>query len=167
MAGRFISLPCDEATVIEPIQEVAWLLRFFSQPVQAQWTQVGPSFDHVWLSVGAAGREIAEPTHLLAIVFVESLLDSSALLRDGGSASLDTLLILDELRVLLDAFVIESFRHEVFQQVEDPYGNHLIWRTVARVCKAALEQPEVSAWVPGDLTFGWFLKRYTTPLKGI
>jgi hypothetical protein len=146
-------------------QEVAWLLRFFSQPLQDQWAQLGPAIGPRWVRIGVSECEVSQPTRLLAIVLVELLAECGALFSNVDPSGQEAITILDELRVLLDSFILESFRDAVFEQVEEPHELYLIWRTVARICEAALQHQEIAAWIPGDLSLEWFVNRYTMSIE--
>lgn len=74
--------------------------------------------------------------------------------------------ILDELRVLLDWFVLESPIEYIYFAIADPpHELHLIWSTVSRVCHIALAEADVQRIFYPDLTFSDHLREYGRPVE--
>jgi hypothetical protein len=146
--------------------ELYWLLKFFSQPLQEQWAQLPDRLDQVWVHFGEIDTATDQPVRVLALVFAELLNGCGSYLDSAGSDGSVTLEVLDELRVLLDWFMLESLRDIIFMKLDEPDQLHTIWRTMRRLCLATLDQPAIHRWKGEDLSFQYFLAKYTVPAEG-
>jgi hypothetical protein len=140
-------------------QEIHCLLSFFARPQAEQWRLVPDEMETVWFRDGNSDCPTAEPIRVLALSLVGRL--------DGCPPVYDdeTLEILAELRVLLDWWMLESVRDEVFTKRAETDELDRIWRTVARVCEAALARESVQRHRCEGFSFAYFYEKNTRPVR--
>ncbi|HJX29120.1 MAG TPA: hypothetical protein VJ885_14520 [Thermoanaerobaculia bacterium] len=120
----------------------------------------------VWLRLGEIDCKVEEPPRPLSLALA-GLLNGCGRYFDLDASADEELDVLGELRVLLYWFMLESFRDAVFEKPEDlnePDEIYKIWKTVARVCLTALDQPAIQCWGAEDLSFGHFIEKYSVPI---
>lgn len=143
--------------------ELKWLLIFFGRPLEEQWSLLPSNFSGHWLDAGSAEVEISSPQRFLVIILSEHL--------NGGPSFFDlpsgspALTLLDELRVLLEWFVLDSPNQFIFSAPSDhPEELYLIWRTIGRLCHLVLAEPDVQSIPVRSLGFTDLLNAYGRPL---
>lgn len=146
--------------------ELYCLLEFFSLPLADQWSRLPDGMEPVWVRIGETDAPMDQPIRILASVLAELLNGCGIHIDATGSERDNVIKILDELRILLDWFMLESMRDIVFAKLEEPDQLHTIWRTVGRLCSVALQEPAIKAWQSHPLSLQYFLTTYTDPIVG-
>lgn len=141
-------------------KELGWLLGFFSKNLRVQWCQVPGAMNKTWLSVGDTEAEVDQPIKLLAMVLSERLNGCHRFLISGSESP--AFEVLWQLRILLAYFLLEGSYDVVFSKLSEPDQLHEIWGVVSRLCRVALEEPEVTALQGRDFDFLYFLEKYGT-----
>jgi hypothetical protein len=141
--------------------EVKYLLKFFSQPREAQWEQIPAFLAPVWVSTGPVDTHANQPLKVLGLILYSHVESIPEEFEDAYD-------ILGELRVIL-FWMIELGHDEVFDttDAEDfEYGSYSpIWKVVRRLCRLALECPSVQRCEEGSLSFAYFLQTYCMPVS--
>lgn len=141
--------------------ELKYLLRFFSQPREAQWEQLPASFAPVWVSTGHVDTDANQPLKVLGLILYSHLNGAPKEFEDAYN-------ILDDLRAVLD-WMTERGKDSEFDNTDaeafeaNSYNN--IWKVVRRLCRLALECPSVQQCEEGSLSFADFVRTYCSPVS--
>ena len=139
-------------------EELAWLLKFFSQGVEEQWRQVPDSMKRTWLAVGNVEAAVDQPIKLMVMVLSEHLNGCYQFLESGlDSPAVD---VLWQLRILLAYFLLEGPYAIIFAKLKEPEQLHAVWGVVSRLCLVALDEPEVMALLVRDFNLAYFCEKY-------
>lgn len=136
-------------------KNIVFLLDFFSRPSYPDWPNVPDLRSPRKLNIGMAESDTDQPLLVLAII-LSSLLNGHNLMLEER-----TLDVLDEIRVLLMWYMVESVRDEIFQKRSQACDFDLIWRTLARLCIAALDDPAVKKIDISDVSLLGVIGEYT------
>lgn len=137
-------------------EETVALLAFFSQTQAEQWKQVPDEIKPIWVDFGEFATD--KPILLLAAVLVDHLNGVTAHLESPVPA------ILDEIRALLQYWMIDSPFRYVFSKRPDTDERDRIWVTIQRLCAIALEELGEAARPSAEYNFGYFQAKYSSPL---
>src|SRR5262249_30884973 len=144
-----------EALVVDQLR---FLLEFFAKSQQDQWREI-PTLDHPVLVRGTDFEFATKmPLRVAAAVLV-------LLLRETTASSATTAEVLEEMRVLVYPWMMESTRLEIFSKREEPEEADVIWRTLSRLCRLALNDPQFSGLVPSAVTLAELVEEYSAPLN--
>ena len=139
--------------------ELKFLIKFFSQTQREQWEQVPDEIPKVWVSTGDVDCPSDVPIRILALLFFSHLSGHGLVLEEN------TIDVLDEIRVLLEWYMLESNRDEIFTKRDESNNLDYIWRTLARLCKLALQDVSLRKINSGGITFASLLEKYTVAIN--
>jgi hypothetical protein len=139
-------------------QEINYLLRFFSQPQEVQWQQVPDRIAPVWVDTGGVEAATEHPIRLLSLILYARLNRGPRDFDDGAFA------ILDEIRVLIGDWMLESPYDVIFTKRQEPDQLDLIWRILSRLCSIALSYQSVAKFSAEGISLRYMLEKYTHPI---
>ena len=136
-------------------REIHYLMKFFAQTQAEQWKQVADEIPEIIFDVGTFYAKTKDPIKFLSLVLAS--LTSCA----GNYFENDDLgEILFESYVLLDDFMLESFRDIIFTKRNEPEQYDYIWRTFSRLCAESLKFQELTSYDISAIDFDYFVKKY-------
>ncbi|MEL4897495.1 hypothetical protein [Crocosphaera sp. Alani8] len=150
---------------IEHISEIFYLLNFFSQTQLEQWSQVPESFPPIWVETGCIHCNVDNSIRFFTYVFIGriDLIPLFSVLNKKTKNILH-----DEIKVLLDYWMTE-FYDFIFLKREELELSDIdkIWLILSRLCKIALSYEDWKRYPINELSFEYFLAKYTHPYDPI
>jgi hypothetical protein len=152
----------------EHISEIFYLLNFFSQTQVEQWDQVPDNFSPAWVEVGGiqcnADSSILFMTLMLSgRIYLNSLEPHIYTFNEKMKS------ILYEIVGLLDDWIINTqYDFIFFKRTEDEIMNpDRVWLILSRLCKIALGHEDWKKYQIKELSFEYFVEKYTYPYEPI
>lgn len=149
----------------EHISEIFYFLNFFSQTQLEQWSQVPEFFSPVWVEIGCIHCNVDNSIRFFTYVFIGriDLIPLFSVLNKKTKNILH-----DEIKVLLDYWMTE-FYDFIFLKREELELSDIdkIWLILSRLCKIALSYEDWKKYPINELSFEYFLEKYTHPYDPI
>jgi hypothetical protein len=154
--------------IIEHVSEVFYLLNFFSKTQLQQWAQVPSEFSPVWVELGAIHCNTDSSIHFLTLIF-SGRIDLNLVEPYIFIFNETIKLIFYEISGLLDDWILNTYYDFVFlKRSEDEIMNpDRIWLVLSRLCKIALSYEDWGKYQINELSFEYFVKKYTHPYDPI
>jgi hypothetical protein len=150
---------------IEHVSEIFYLLNFFSQTQQQQWNQVPDDFPPKWVEIGSIHCNVDNSIYFLACVFIGRI----DLITFFTSLNEETKNILHyEIKGLLDYWMTEFYSFIFLKREESELSDiDNIWLILSRLSKIALSYEDWDKYKINELSFAYFVEKYTRPYDPI
>jgi hypothetical protein len=143
----------------ENISEIFYLLNFFSKTRSEQWSLVPHYFPPAWVRTASSECNVYNSIYFLSCILsggIEDAFPASYDLNNDFSAILQ-----DEIKPLIDNWMTQ-YDDSIFE-MEDVSNASKIWLILSRLCKISLSYEDFSEYCINELSFEYFLNKYTSP----
>lgn len=144
---------------IENISEIFYLLTFFSKTTSEQWSIVPHYFPPVWVRNLSTECNIYNSIYFLSCIFIGSIEDMNSTLWELKSEMVD--ILKNEIGPLLNDWMTE-YNDAIFEK-EEMSDASKIWLVLSRLCKIVLSSEDWNKYPIKELSFEYFLSKYTSP----
>lgn len=150
----------------EHTSEVSYLLIFFSRSQLEQWEKVPDDFLPSWVDMS---HRNADSPILFLTLMLSSRIDLNLVDPYIFTFNKKTKLIFYEISGLLDNWILQTHHDFIFfkRQEDEIMDNDRIWLILSRLCKIALSYEDWNRYEIDELSFDYFVKRYTSPYDPI
>jgi hypothetical protein len=153
--------------VTKYISEMFYLLNFFAKPQLEQWNQVPIDIEPVWVEHSGIQCNVHSSIHFMSLMLSGSI-DLNGVYRRVLNEKLSYFLC-SEIGGLLDDWILNT-NYEIFSRRENDEfisGPDRIWLILSRLCKIALTYDDWKEYQIDELSFGYFIEKYTYPYDPI
>jgi hypothetical protein len=150
----------------ECVQEIFYLLNFFSKSYEIQWDTVPKNFTPVWIEIGMVQCNVSTPIDFLICMLTGSI-ESMEVIQGKYQFNDNTIdILVNEVYSLVEYWIIPCI--EFILSTETMYYDKLkIWLILSRLCKITLSYENWEKYQLNDLSFEHFLEKYAYPYDSI
>lgn len=150
--------------ITEHISEIYYLLNFFSQTQLEQWKQVPDYFPRIWVELGSIQCN-ADSSILFLTLILSGRVDLNFVDPFCYAFNEEMKSILHEIDALLEDWILNTYYDSIFlKRPEDEIMNpDRIWLILSRLCKIALSCEDWDKYQVNELSFEYFVEKYTYP----
>jgi hypothetical protein len=153
--------------VAEHVSEIFYLLNFFSQTQLQQWEGVPDKFTPAWVEIGSIQCNTDNSIHFLALILSGRIyLNGFLNIDDSPFCEKMRNLLFYEIGGLLDDWILAICNIDFIflkRPENEIMDNDRIWLIVSRLCKIALSYEDWNQYEIDELSFDYFVKKYTSP----
>jgi hypothetical protein len=151
---------------IEKISEIFYLLTFFSKTPTEQWDIAPKNFAPVWVETTHFHCNIYSPI-LFLTGMLANLLEYIIFEDRHYNFNKDTIkLFQEEIYPLLVEWILKAYDYNnnlIFENQEEITESSKIWLVLKRLCQIALSYEDWDKYQINELSFDYFLGKYTYP----
>ena len=151
---------------IENISEIFYLLTFFSKPPKEQWNSVPKNFDPIWVETAHFHCNIYSPILFLTAMLAHILEDIILEDRYYNFNKDTTKLFQEEIYPLVVEWILKAYDYNndlIFENEQETTDSSKIWLVLKRICQIALSHEDWEKYQTNELSFDYFLDKYTYP----
>lgn len=155
--------------IIEHTSEIFYLLNFFSQTQQEQWKRVPDDFPPRWVELGSIHCNADSSIFFLTLIF-DGRIELQPLEPYCYIFNEEMRCILYEIHALLYDWIlaIPNYDFIFLKRSEDEImDTDRIWLILSRLCKIALSYEDWNKYQINELSFDYFVEKYTRPYDPI
>jgi hypothetical protein len=143
----------------ESISEIFYLLNFFSNTRSEQWNLVPHYFPPAWVRTASCECNVYNSIYFLSCIFAGSIEDTFPTFYDLENDF--SAILQDEIKPLIDDWMTQ-YNDSIFE-MEEVSNASKIWLVLSRLCKISLSYEDFNKYHINELSFEYFLNKYTSP----